>query len=83
VVSLPRFLAHSALRHFGPPGALAHALTQSRPGLSTHVLNDCFKSSCFVFVFVAFLRVSVGLLNFVTETQQQQQQQHLEKHVLK
>jgi hypothetical protein len=40
-----------------------------------HLLNGCLKSSCFTFVliFVMSLHLSVGLLNFVTETQQQQQ----------
>jgi hypothetical protein len=38
-----------------------------------HVLNDFLKSSCFVSVnILLFFQVSIGLLNFVTETQQQQ-----------
>jgi hypothetical protein len=37
-----------------------------------HLLKNFLKSSCFIFVFVVvFVHVSVGLLNFVTETQQQ------------
>jgi hypothetical protein len=35
--SLPR---PPALRHFGPPGALAHALAPKRPGPTTFVFNS-------------------------------------------
>jgi hypothetical protein len=38
-----------------------------------HVLNNCFKAFWFLSVFiVVFLHAAVGLLNFVTETQEQQ-----------
>jgi hypothetical protein len=34
-----------------------------------HILNDCFRSFCFIFEFVVvFLHLSVVLLNFVTAT---------------
>jgi hypothetical protein len=56
--SLPR---PPALRHFGPPGALAHPLAPNRPGLTTGVplKIKLFPTIFYLLYITSFIRRSI------------------------